>query len=385
MGISAHGRSSARRPGSCRATRGVPRAGRAAHTRSTPTHTRSTPTPTPTRTVRIRPLAPSRKQQPQAARAHRAQQQPRRPSSQLSPTPHEQHTAPSQQPGCSSYCYFCYCCYCCCLTVLSFSLLHLLSPTPYTPPPAPVSTLSSHVTLALPLSSSSPPPSLTPSSVGLSCLPDVNWTPAVPPCLPSDESSSRFCISSLTSDQLTSTCCGSSAPPSPMSDAIFLIPPPPVLCRPWPSSRSLSSLLLCPPSFGDPVLSYASTLEHIPSGPARPRTLLRQQSLQQPLIRPPGPGLSHPPTTSQSLGELNTASGQPGLAGGAGRGEGGSSGGEGGGTRGGPRSARGSPAGAGASRYRGGAAGGRSRATPGSWDYMMDQIRKRGLDVKSFL
>ncbi|CAG08774.1 unnamed protein product [Tetraodon nigroviridis] len=109
------------------------------------------------------------------------------------------------------------------------------------------------------------------------------------------------------------------------------------------------------------------------------------RSLQQPLIRPPGPGLSHPPTTSQSLGELNTASGQPGLGGGAGKGEGGSGSGEGGGTRGAPRGARGSPAGAGASRYRGGGAGGRSRANPGSWDYMMDQIRKRGLDVKSFL
>ncbi|XP_011605893.2 synaptotagmin-7 isoform X2 [Takifugu rubripes] len=142
---------------------------------------------------------------------------------------------------------------------------------------------------------------------------------------------------------------------------------------------------LRPSDFGDPVLSYASTLEHIPSGPARPRTLLRQQSLQQPLIRPPGPGLSHPPTTSQSLGQLNTATGQPGGGGGAGKGEGGTGSGEGGGTRGGPRGARGSPTGAGASRYRGGGAGGRSRANPGSWDYMMDQIRKRGLDVKSFL
>ncbi|KAM8752041.1 uncharacterized protein syt7a isoform 3-T4 [Acanthopagrus schlegelii] len=140
-------------------------------------------------------------------------------------------------------------------------------------------------------------------------------------------------------------------------------------------------------NFGDPVLSYASTLEHIPSGPARPRTLLRQQSLQQPLIHPSGPGLGQPPTTSQSLGQLHTAPGQPGGGGGAGRGGGGGSSGEGGGagTRGGPRGARGSPAGAGASRYRGGGAGGRSRANPGSWDYMMDQIRNRGLDVKSFL
>ncbi|KAM9854154.1 uncharacterized protein syt7a [Aulostomus maculatus] len=138
-------------------------------------------------------------------------------------------------------------------------------------------------------------------------------------------------------------------------------------------------------NFGDPVLSYASTLEHIPSGPARPRTLLRQQSLQQPLIHPPGPGLGHPPTTSQSLGQLHTAPGQGG--GGAGKAEEGGSSVEGGGsgTRGGQRVARGSPAGAGASRYRGGGAGGRSRANAGSWDYMMDQIRNRGLDVKSFL
>nr|XP_012775062.1 synaptotagmin-7 isoform X3 [Maylandia zebra] len=144
---------------------------------------------------------------------------------------------------------------------------------------------------------------------------------------------------------------------------------------------------LKPSNFGDPVLSYASTLEHLPSGPARPRTLLRQQSLQQPLIHPSGPGLCHPPTTSQSLGQLHTAPGQPGGGGGAGRGEGGGNSGEGGdaGTRGGPRGARGGAAAAGASRYRGGGAGGRSRANPGSWDYMMDQIRNRGLDVKSFL
>ncbi|XP_032380106.1 synaptotagmin-7 isoform X3 [Etheostoma spectabile] len=137
-------------------------------------------------------------------------------------------------------------------------------------------------------------------------------------------------------------------------------------------------------NFGDPVLSYASTLDHIPS---RPRTLLRQQSLQQPLIHPPGPGLSHPPTTSQSLGQLHTAPGQPGGGGGAGKGEGGGSSGEGGGagTRGGPRGARGSPSGSGASRNRGGGAAGCSRGNPGSWDFMMDQMRNRGLDAKSFL
>ncbi|XP_033997105.1 synaptotagmin-7 isoform X2 [Trematomus bernacchii] len=134
-------------------------------------------------------------------------------------------------------------------------------------------------------------------------------------------------------------------------------------------------------NFGDPVLSYASTLEHIPT---RPRTLLRQQSLQQPLIHPPGPLLGNPPTTSQSLGQLHTAPGQPGGGGGAGRGEGGGEGG-GAGTRGGPRGARGSPSGAGASRCRGGGARGRSQANPGSWDYTMDQMKNRGLDVKSFL
>ncbi|MEQ2290739.1 hypothetical protein AMECASPLE_006138 [Ameca splendens] len=141
---------------------------------------------------------------------------------------------------------------------------------------------------------------------------------------------------------------------------------------------------LRPTNFGDPVLSYPSTLEHIPS---RPRTLLRQQSLQQPLIRPSGPGLSHPPTTSQSLGQLHTGPGQPGGGGGAGRGEGGGNSGEGGGagTRGSARGARGSSVGAAASRYRGGGAGGQSRGNPGSWDYMTDQMKNRGLDVKSFL
>ncbi|XP_077451757.1 uncharacterized protein syt7a isoform X2 [Stigmatopora argus] len=140
-----------------------------------------------------------------------------------------------------------------------------------------------------------------------------------------------------------------------------------------------------PSNFGDPVLSYASTLEHIPSGPARPRTLLRQQSLQQPPMNPPGAGFGHPPTTSQSLGQLHPAPGQPGGGGAAGRGEAGGGGGEGGGKRAAPRAARGGPAVAGASRYRGGGVGGRSRANPGSWDYMMDEIRNRGLDVKSFL
>ncbi|XP_018537460.1 rabphilin-3A isoform X2 [Lates calcarifer] len=383
------------RPGSCKASTHTPQRGHVALNRSTPV-----------RTVHIRPLparnTPPRKQHTQAAqtrKVHTHLTQTRRASSQSQP--HEQYTAHSDHSGCTFYCYFCYCCYCCCLTLLSFSLLLLLFPLPNAPPSASFSTLSSNTTL--PPSSSSPPRSSTPCLDELSCMyPDVNLTSSavspycpVPPCLISDDSFTLLYVSSpdlTTSDQLTSSCHGSSPTSSSSSSSSvtsdsFLPPHHPVLCRPWPSSRSLSSLLLCPPSFGDPVLSYASTLEHIPSGPARPRTLLRQQSLQQPLIHPPGPGLSHPPTTSQSLGQLHTAPGQPGGGGGAGRGEGGGSSGEGGGagTRSGPRGARGSPAGAGASRYRGGGAGGRTRANPGSWDYMMDQIRNRGLDVKSFL
>ncbi|KAK5915403.1 hypothetical protein CesoFtcFv8_000995 [Champsocephalus esox] len=116
-------------------------------------------------------------------------------------------------------------------------------------------------------------------------------------------------------------------------------------------------------NFGDASLSSASTLEHIPSSAVgRPRPLVRQQSLQQPLTHQPPPGPNDPPVTSQSLGQLHTGPG-------------------GGGHRGGPRGVRGSPAGA--SRYRGTGAG-RSRSNPGSWDHMMEQIRHRGLDVKSF-
>ncbi|XP_076879194.1 synaptotagmin-7b isoform X2 [Brachyhypopomus gauderio] len=118
-------------------------------------------------------------------------------------------------------------------------------------------------------------------------------------------------------------------------------------------------------NFGDPSLSTTSTLEHIPSSAGRPRPLVRQQSLQQPLTHQPPPGPNDPPATSQSLGQLHTGPG-------------------GGGHRGGPRGVRGSPAGAGASRYRAGG-GARSRSNPGSWDHVMGQIRNRGMDVKSFL
>ncbi|XP_049929483.1 rabphilin-3A isoform X1 [Epinephelus moara] len=399
MGISHQTKKpSSRRPGTCKATTHTPRLGHVAQNRATPV-----------RTVHIRPLpmrnTPSRKQHAQTAqtrKVHTHLTQTHRASSQSAPCcptqPYERYTAHSDHSGCTFYCYFCYCCYCCCLTLLSFSLLLLLSPPPNAPPSASFSTLSSNTTLLPSPSSSSPSQPSTSCLDELSCIyPDVNLTSSavspycpVPPCLISDDSFPLFYIPSsdlTTSHKLTSCCHGSSPTSTSSSSSVtsdsVLPPHHPILCRPWPSSRSLSSLLLCPPSFGDPVLSYASTLEHIPT---RPRTLLRQQSLQQPLIHPPGPGLGHPPTTSQSLGQLHTAPGQPGGGGGAGRGEGGGGRGEGGGagTRGGPRGARGSTAGAGASRNRGVGAG-RSRANPGSWDYMMDQMRNRGLDVKSFL
>lgn len=131
------------------------------------------------------------------------------------------------------------------------------------------------------------------------------------------------------------------------------------------SPHNLAPFVLFGASFGDPSLSTTSTLEHIPSSAARPRPLVRQQSLQQPLTHQPPPGPNDPPATSQSLGQLHTGP-------------------VGGGHRGGPRGVRGSPAGAGASRYRSGG-GARSRSNPGSFDHVMGQIRTRGMDVKSFL
>lgn len=133
-----------------------------------------------------------------------------------------------------------------------------------------------------------------------------------------------------------------------------------------PSISFLLLYVIC--SFGDATpLSTTSTLEHIAPSACRPRPLVRQQSLQQPLTPRPPPPPNDPPATSQSLGQLHSSS------------EGG------GGQRGGARpGARGSPAAPGASRYRAGA-GARSRSNPGSWDHMMGQIRTRGMDVKSFL
>ncbi|KAL1247130.1 hypothetical protein QQF64_022506, partial [Cirrhinus molitorella] len=127
-------------------------------------------------------------------------------------------------------------------------------------------------------------------------------------------------------------------------------------------------------NLSDHALSSDEALDNIPSTGAtpRPRTLLRQQSLQQPLIQAPAPNLASRPPISQSLGQLHT---QPGSGGGGGAGPGG-----GGGA--GSRNSRGGPAGDGASRYR---SGGASRGNPGSVDHMMGQIKRRGLDVKSFL
>lgn len=357
MGISRHTKKpSSGRPGGRKATGRTPRGGRNPQNRSTPV-----------RTVNIRPLPTP------ALKKHTLIVPPRKLHSRLThksgassahcspPQPHEQHVAHGDHhSGCTFYCYFCYCCYSCCLTFISFCLLLLLSP----PPNAPSSTPTSNTT-----ASSSP----TSCWDKLSCFyADVNLT-ASPLC-----SASPYVITDVFTTSSPDQTSSSTPDPPPHNS---------ILCRPWPSTRSLSSLLLCPPSFGDPALSYASVLEHIPSGPGRPRTLLRQQSLQQPLIHPSGAVHSHhPPTTSQSLGQLHTAPGQPGA--GARRGEGGGGGsgdGGGAGARGGARGARGGQAGAATSRYRGGGAGGRSRANPGSWDYMMDQIKNRGLDVKSFL
>ncbi|XP_021107418.1 synaptotagmin-7 isoform X10 [Heterocephalus glaber] len=124
-------------------------------------------------------------------------------------------------------------------------------------------------------------------------------------------------------------------------------------------------------NFEDSTLSTATTLESIPSSTGeprcqRPRTLTRQQSLQQPLSQQQRGRQPSQPTTSQSLGQLQAhAAAAPGTN---------------------PRAHSRGPARqatSASSKYR--AAGGRSRSNPGSWDHMVGQIRNRGLDVKSFL
>ncbi|XP_046301549.1 synaptotagmin-7 isoform X3 [Marmota monax] len=124
-------------------------------------------------------------------------------------------------------------------------------------------------------------------------------------------------------------------------------------------------------NFEDSTLSTATTLESIPSSTGepkcqRPRTLMRQQSLQQPLSQHQRARQPSQPTTSQSLGQLQAhAASAPGSNPRAyGRGQ----------------ARQATSAG---SKYR--AAGGRSRSNPGSWDHVVGQIRNRGLDMKSFL
>ncbi|XP_077177263.1 synaptotagmin-7 isoform X2 [Paroedura picta] len=122
-------------------------------------------------------------------------------------------------------------------------------------------------------------------------------------------------------------------------------------------------------NFEDSTMSTATTLEYIPTSAGdpkcqRPRTLMRQQSLQQPLSQHQKPNHSQP-TTSQSLGQLQTHSS--------------STGGNPRGCRSG-QSRQGISAGA---KHR--TAGGHSRSNPGSWDHVVGQIRNRGLDMKSFL
>ncbi|NXV63865.1 SYT7 protein, partial [Molothrus ater] len=125
-------------------------------------------------------------------------------------------------------------------------------------------------------------------------------------------------------------------------------------------------------NFEDSTLSTATTLEYIPTSAGdpkfqRPRTLVRQQSLQQPLSQHQRANHSQP-TTSQSLGHLQAHSGSSAAAANSR------------GSRGGGPARQGTAAG---SKQR--MAGGRSRSNPGSWDHVVGQIRNRGLDMKSFL
>lgn len=123
-------------------------------------------------------------------------------------------------------------------------------------------------------------------------------------------------------------------------------------------------------SFVDPTLPVATTLDHIPTSAGdikcqRPRTLLRQQSLQQPLSLHQKHNQCQP-TTSQSLGQLQLQQQPPSSS---------SS------NTSNPRSQRtGTTAG---SKYR--PTGIRNRSNPGSWEHVVGQIRNRGLDMKSFL
>ncbi|XP_059578475.1 synaptotagmin-7 isoform X1 [Alligator mississippiensis] len=124
-------------------------------------------------------------------------------------------------------------------------------------------------------------------------------------------------------------------------------------------------------NFEDSTMSTATTLEYIPTSAGdpkcqRPRTLMRQQSLQQPLSQHQKANHNQP-TTSQSLGHLQSHTSSSSSAGNAR------------GYRSG-QSRQGTSAG-----FKHRTAGGRSRSNPGSWDHVVGQIRNRGLDMKSFL
>ncbi|KAM5138348.1 synaptotagmin-7 isoform 2-T2 [Mantella aurantiaca] len=144
----------------------------------------------------------------------------------------------------------------------------------------------------------------------------------------------------------------------------------------WHTVQShLASGNLSRTNFVDPTLSVATTLDHIPNSTGdakcqRPRTLLRQQSLQQPLSLHQKHNPCQP-TTSQSLGQLQLQQQPPSSS---------SS------NTSNPRSQRtgtNRPPSSAGSKYR--PAGIRTRNNAGSWDYVVGQIRNRGLDMKSFL
>ncbi|KAE8607023.1 hypothetical protein XENTR_v10010972 [Xenopus tropicalis] len=144
----------------------------------------------------------------------------------------------------------------------------------------------------------------------------------------------------------------------------------------WHTVQShLASGNLSRTNFEDPTLTAATTLDHIPISAGdmkcqRPRTLLRQQSLQQPLSLHQKHNHCQP-TTSQSLGQLqlqhqppstsssNTSNTRP------------------------QRTGQNRPPTSAGSKHR--PAGIRNRTNAGSWDYVVGQIRNRGLDMKSFL
>ncbi|XP_047676039.1 uncharacterized protein syt7a isoform X2 [Tachysurus fulvidraco] len=317
-------------------------------------------------------------------------------------------SAHADQGGCNLFCYLCYCAYCIGLMVLSFCLLlflsppsprshsHPASPQPPSTSPHPDEFISMHFSslssFAVPFC---PHPSLNFSSSNLSTffpftpllsstgsLPnDFHLTSPLPPCPSTQSHPSHGASTSSPGFQHDSSSSSSSSRPFMLVPPSLLLLPRPSLCRAHPSSsRTLPSFLLCPISFTDPALS---SLEQIPLAGAmpRPKTLLRQQSLQQPLIQPPTSGLGDRSTISQSLGQLHP---QPGGGAGPGGGGGATSTAQHRGT--GTRGTRGSTAGGGAARYRSGGTGSRVlRGNPGSWDYMMSQIKNRGLDVKSFL